>query len=288
MLSRENYITMSISSNLFWLRIMKEHAIFIESSIPPIHSDLAKQADGFKQEYGRLLLQTIRMANGVLTKETLQTGQYFTQFTEVSEQAVQKFTGIPTESSLTQSEYQIEPYLTGIGSTNEQEISSLNESILKQTASFAKFKSELLNNQVSCKLFTFLYSADIDHILREALRYIDTLNRLQNRNDDIHSDFRQFWNNNMSDHAKSMRGLFDPTETSFFNTANQFVYLYEGLIRHDRLHHEEDLIDAKQIRDFKSGTTQGLIECKVKAIMSPLYTDHLLREANHYIYLLQS
>ena len=288
MLSRENYITMSISSNLFWLRIMKEHAIFIESSIPPIHSDLAKQADGFKQEYGRLLLQTIRMANGVLTKETLQSGQYFTQFTEVSEQAVQKFTGIQTESSLTQAEYQIEPYYSATAfSINEHEISGLNESILKQTTSFARFKSELLNNQISCKLFTFLYSADMDHILREALRYIDTLNRLQNRNDDIHPDFRQFWNNNMTDHAKSMRGLFDPTETAYFNTANQFVYLYENLIRSDGPH-PEDLTNAKQIRDFKSGTTQGLIECKVKSIMSPLYTDHLLREANHYIYLLKS
>lgn len=48
------------------------------------------------------------------------------------------------------------------------------------------------------------------------------------------------------------------------------------------------LADTKAISDFKANTTQGLLECKVKAIMAPLYTDHLLREANHYIYLLQS
>jgi Na+-driven multidrug efflux pump len=48
------------------------------------------------------------------------------------------------------------------------------------------------------------------------------------------------------------------------------------------------LADTKMLSEFKAGTTQEIIECTVKSIMMPLFTDHLLREANHFIYLLQS
>ncbi len=292
MLQREKYISMSLEYDLFWVRIMKEHAIFIESSIPPIHEQLAKQADEFKQQYDRLFADTIRIANGAIPKEALQSGQYYTRFTEAAEHAVQQLTGIEVNRNLTMMEYNIEPLNPGsvFDAQKEQEVSLLNEYILNLTSSFARFKSELLNNQISCRLFTFLYSADLDHILREALKYIEVLNALQARNDTVDSNYRQFWNTNMSDHAKSMRGLFDPTETDYFNIANQFVGLYDALMQSSAsgMQNAEDLNDAKQISEFKAKTTQGLIECKVRAIMSPLYTDHLLREANHYIYLLQT
>ncbi len=294
MLSSEEYIRKSIEYNLFWVRIMKEHAIFIESALPCSQKQLANQAEQFKQQYERQLAETIRLANGVVAKEVLQSGQFFTQFTEAAEQAVQKFTGIDINSNLTRTEYNIEPLNPSatMGTQKEQEVSALNQSILNQTNAFARFKAELLNSQESCQLFTFLYTADLNHIFQEAKRYIEILNGLQNKTDRAKQNFKEFWNNNMSDHAKSMRGLFDPTEAKYFSEADYFVKLYEDLtsnelIRPGGIRIGDELADARNISIFKADTTQGLIECKVKAIMSALYTDHLLREANHYIYLLQ-
>ncbi len=43
-----------------------------------------------------------------------------------------------------------------------------------------------------------------------------------------------------------------------------------------------------EIQKFKTAGTEGLIACKIKSIMTPLLGDHVLREANHYIRLLES
>lgn len=47
MLSTEDYIRLSIHYNLFWIRIMKEHAVFIEATMPP-------RADSMPFEQGDL------------------------------------------------------------------------------------------------------------------------------------------------------------------------------------------------------------------------------------------
>lgn len=289
MLSPEEYIRKSIEYNLFWLRIMKEHAIFIESAIPPTQAPLAAQAAQFKQQFERYLTDTVRLANGVLPKETLLSGQYYTRYTEAAEQVVQKFTGIEINRNLTRSEYDIEPANPGtpLNSQREQEISVLNQRIYGQLKAFVKFKSDLFNSQRACQIFTFLYTADLEHVLREGIRYTEIINGLQNKENLAVKNLTEFWNQNMMEHAKSMRGLFDPSEDKNFNIADSFVNSYETLISEHTQATNDDLEHARDISYFKADTTEGLLSCKVKALMNPLYTDHLLREANHYIFLLQ-
>lgn len=293
MLSSEEYIRKSIGYELFWLRIMKEHAVFIESAIPPINAPLAKQADQFKVQYEQLLSQAIGLANGAVSKEALQSGQYYTRFTEEAELVVQQATGIEINRNLTRAEYNIVPFspASPIGTQKEQEISQLNRSAMELTKSFAQFKADLFNSQISCRLITFLYPADLNHILMEANRFLGILTDLQAKNERADQNYKAFWTQNMSDHAKSMRGLFDPTEAKNFATADQFVRIYEGLIRSaegNPAPTREDLSSAENLSTFKANTTQGLIECKIRSLMNALYTDHLLREANHFIYLMRT
>jgi len=292
MLSSEAYISMSMEYNLFWVRIMKDHAIFIQSSLPAIQKQLTMQADRFRQQFDRLLTETIRLSNGAISGNALQSGQYVTRYTETSEQIVQQFTRIDTASNLTRMEYNIQPYNpASFTPQKEQEVSRLNQNILNHTNALADFKAFLLNAQASCNLFTFSYYADLDHIYHEALRYIEILNKLQNKDENLTSNYMAFWNLNMAQHAKSMRGLFDPTETAYFNEANHFAELFESLMAKSAsgtVNVEAALTNTKEISAFKADSTRGLIECKIKAIMSALFTDHCLREANHYIYLLQS
>ena len=40
------------------------------------------------------------------------------------------------------------------------------------------------------------------------------------------------------------------------------------------------------IRDFKTQGTEGIINCKIKSIAHPLLGYHIIREANHYLRLL--
>jgi hypothetical protein len=81
MLPREEYIRLSLLYNLFWLRIMKEHAIFMESMMLPPARLLSAQADRYKQQYERLLATAIRLAGGALPKYVLQSGHYYTRYT---------------------------------------------------------------------------------------------------------------------------------------------------------------------------------------------------------------
>ena len=285
MISTEKYITASLEANLFWLRIMKEHSIFIEAAIPTLQSRLIYQADQFRQRFSNLLIETIRLANENVSKEILHANLYFTQFTEVSEEIVQQTTGIDTGSNLTRLEYNISPMTSysGANAEKEQAVSSLNQRILAQTDALIHFKAGLYADQASCRLFTSLYTAELNHVLQEAKRYFEILNSIQGRNDTIDEGYKDFWNQRMAEHAKSMRGRFDPTEVPSFNQANRFAQIYEDLLKSNA----NPLPDTQAISQFKANTTQGLIECKVRAIMSPLFTDHLLREANYYIYSLQ-
>lgn len=294
MISTEMYVQWSLQYHLFWLRILKEHAIFIEATMPPPGRSLALAADAYKQNYDQFLITAVSLSNGVLPLEVLQSGQFYTQFTEEAERLAEQYTGIKINTDITISEYDIEPLTVPLHVTSnmEQEISLLNQNILSMTDSFVQFQSNLLNNRSSCGLFTMMYTGDILHVLLEAKRYQMILSALENKDEGAIENYKTFWTHNMADHAKVMRGQFDPTETAYFNRANMFSNLFDTLSQEemDSATYPSDaalLKDTSDIRDFKADTTDAIISCKVQSIMLSLYTDHLLREANHFIYLMQ-
>lgn len=289
MLNDEEFIRLSIENHLFWARIMKEHAIFIESSMPPPQAQLAAQADQFKQQFDRILAESIRLANGIVPGRAIQSGQYFTRYTEASEQATQQLTGIEINSNLTKAEYSIQPSGSYTpAQPTAQNVFSLNQYVLEQINAFAKFKSDLYNMQASCRIFTFLYTSVYEHVFHEAMKYMEILTGLQKREENYNNGFEAFWNQHMSDHAKVMRGWFDPTESEHFNKADSFAKTFDAMIKKGNASRAEELAATRGLSEFKANTTQEILECKVKSLMAPLFTDHILREALYYIYLLQA
>lgn len=294
MLSTEDYIRLSIQYNLFWIRIMKEHAIFIEATMPPPGQQYALRAGRFRQNYDHLMRTTIRLSNGVLQANDLHSDQFYTQYTEEAERQTQISTGIYIDSGLTQMEYNIEPRNPSfaVNPSMEQSVRALNGNLLKLTDSFVRFKAELLDLRTSCSLFTMMYTADIEHILLEAQRYQKILAGLQNGDNLIAEDDKSFWTQNMAGHAKVMRGELDPTQAAFINEANTFANTFDTLASAETRESNNPtegilLTETQAIAEFKAMITQGIITCKVPAILLSLYTDHLLREANHFIWLLK-
>lgn len=294
MLSKEMYVQWSLQYNLFWLRIMKEHAIFIEATMPPPGKSLAQKADAYKQNYDQFLLTAITLSNGMLPLDVLQSGQFYTQFTEGAEQDAEKYTGISTRPDITLKEYDVAPIYGELAITGnlEQDVNHLNQSVLTLTESFIQFQSDLLNDRASCRLFTMMYTGDILHVLMEAKRYQMILAAMQNRDENAIEDYKTFWTNNMADHVKVMRGQFDPTEAAYFNKANQLAEIFDTLSQEETNTNtyptnQELLMSTNEVRDFKADTTDAIMRCKVQSIMLALYTDHLLREANHFIYLMK-
>lgn len=45
---------------------------------------------------------------------------------------------------------------------------------------------------------------------------------------------------------------------------------------------------TEKYRDFKAAGTKGIMECEIAGLILPLLADHVLREANHYLRLLET
>lgn len=105
-----------------------------------------------------------------------------------------------------------------------------------------------------------------------------------------------FWNRIMAEHSKFIRGLLGPTENDLFIAANNFGNEFDQLTNEalqamDRTiplkKVTADSLDATvKIRNFNTAGTQELLGCKIKSIIIPLLEDHVLRESNHYLRLL--
>ena len=102
-----------------------------------------------------------------------------------------------------------------------------------------------------------------------------------------------FWDQIMMEHALFMRGLLDPTEEELIRTADGFAGDYRKLLAASAAANEKCMGDqnplelTRKFRDFKRSGVEGIEACKIRALILPLLADHVLREANHYIRLLE-
>ena len=151
---------------------------------------------------------------------------------------------------------------------------------------------------LECKLFTVNYPLLIEHIIREAKLYRQYVSMLLNGKSITNEDMRQvelFWNQIMMEHALFIRGLLDPSEENLIDTADNFAEEYKKLLEEAKCMNDETMksITDKTIeetikyRDFKQAGTEGIAGCQIKSIILPLLADHVLREANHYLRLLE-
>ena len=99
----------------------------------------------------------------------------------------------------------------------------------------------------------------------------------------------------MMEHALFIRGLLDPSEEELIKTANDFAIDYKKLMetaqsQNCRANQEltKDSLDKTlEYRDFKTAGTNGILNCDIDSVILPLLADHVLREANHYIRILE-
>ncbi len=301
MLASDDFIRLSLELHLFFVRIMKEHSFFLEVGFTPKDNSFTRTADEFRREFDRLLGDVVSISNGVISDKTLNSGEFFTPYTGDAESASSYYTGIRIPINLTKAEYNL---MAGdsvsMNPQLEQKVISINNRAISLVSDLISFKNTILNRVISCKMFTVNYPLLIDHIMREAKLYLQTILRLQNREEiNIEEEALEtevFWNRIMAEHSKFIRGLLDPTENELINTAHDFGNEFDQLTLEAKAAMNmtipeskvtEDSINAtERIHDFKEQGTQGLLQCKIKSIILPLLGDHTLREANHYLRLL--
>ncbi|MGB4466054.1 MAG: DUF2935 domain-containing protein [Eubacteriales bacterium] len=300
-LAQYDFIKMSLGLDLFFLRIMKEHSFFLEIAFMPKDRRVREKAGIFRQKFEQLLSDATDLANGNVSKDTINSHQAVTRFTGEAERVTEFYTGIPFNIELTKREEVLQPAEFGIQNVKtEQAVDSLNRRAYQQTAELVMFKEHILESVRSCRMFTANYPLLIEHIIREAKHYMKMLSKLS-RKENIMSqedliNQEIFWNRQMAEHAKFIAGLLDPTEETLIETANMFGDEFDELTAEAEKAGrqamniagvtEKSRHETMKLQDFKAAGTKGILECKIQSIIIPLLGDHVLREANHYLCLL--
>lgn len=296
MLSQQYFIKISLEINLFFQRIMKEHLFFIETNLQPVVPVLINEAGILKQNFEKLLAQTVYATKGVDLEEAIKSNEFVTPYTLRAEEINSRLTGANLNIRITQAELGLRNNNTYNYYANRELYNNLRyiniESInlLKRVIAFQK---NLLAKALECNIFITLYHEMLEHDTREAENYLEILSSLQNGYlpQKTLCDQLNFWNNIMGEHSQFIDGMLDPTEKTLKATAETFAKKFEMLVKKciDTAENQilqESLEATAGIIDYKAAAAAGLLKCEIKSIIPPLLADHVLREANHYLRLL--
>ena len=293
----DRYVTLSLELHLFFARIMKEHALFLEAGFTPANEEFVRKADFYKRGFESVLRRAIGLSHGITDQSVLDSGELFTEFTANAERQTQCFTGIPIDRELTAmaarlrcgGPCRVSPVLC-------RQVKQLNETALRLLDGLIGFKETTLKRVLACRMFTMNYPLLLEHIIREAKLYRTFLRDAERccLDGQTMKETEVFWNQIMMEHAQFIRGLLDPTEDALIKTSDAFAQEYAALLARAReandaaMGRQEALKETLRFRDFKTAGVQGITGCKIRSVILPLLADHVLREANHYIRLLSA
>lgn len=302
---KNDFVSLSLELHLFFGRIMKEHSLFLMAGFPAKNADHIRKADWFRKQFEALLRETVSLADNHISDRVLQSGEVVTMYTANAERRTSFLSGIPIDFRITSREQRLRSCCDNSGCeffvSGEmlRRIRRLNQTALRLVKGLISFKEQLLREINSCRLFTFNYPLLIEHILREARLYCSFLTEIQSSGTICRQNALEtetFWNQIMMEHALFIRGLLDPSEETLIETADNFADEYKMLLEEARQKDcracdglcEKSLQETLKYRDFKAAGTKGITECKIAGLILPLLADHVLREANHYLRLLES
>lgn len=301
-MKNESYITKSIDLHLFFMRIMKEHMLFINAAFTPQNFGMQEKATLLMNQASKFLSKIVTLANGNVSAGTLNSGEVVTKYTFDAESATAYYTKIPIDTQITAAEHELTPRMNQNITMSDNDMLALNNEAYTIVSNIISYKTELLDQVLKCAIFTLNYPLLIDHILREAKHYLEALVKLQNptqtisQNELIKEEI--FWNNIMAEHSKFIRGLLDPMEEGLYKASDMFAHKFDELTREAKKAEQnvyqlsgitnQSLIETEKIKSFNEQGAEGLLTCKVKSIILPLLADHVLRESNHYLNILKS
>jgi len=178
--------------------------------------------------------------------------------------------------------------------TDPEQIRNFNSEVQLAATSIYMFKRKVLGLILTCKMpgannFPLL----VDHVSREANYFRKRLLELNEVKENV------FFLRIMADHAKFIGHLLDPSERKLVDIARNFSNDFDQLLYQARdlesmrpqsqtvplldQFLDQNRVSVSSLRDFKK-TARDLIEqCKIKSIIHPLLADHVFREADRFL-----
>ena len=248
------FVSRSLDEILFWSRIMKEHSLFLKLGFNCDDTELINEADHFYKLF------------------------------EAIETKAQNFT------------MQSDP----------RQIQQFNIEVHNSASMIWAFKRKILGLIINCKISGNNFPLLVDHTSREAAYFA---NRLKELNEgklkpQPATIIREnvFFLRIMADHAKFIGHLLDPSERKLVEQARDFSHDFDQLLFQavdleamqpqsetvpliDKLL-DENRVSVKSLRDFKKSARDLIEACKIKSIIHPLLADHVFREAERFLQII--
>lgn len=249
------FVAQSLNEIQFWSRIMKEHSFFLGL--------------GFRAEDTQLINEA-------------------KQFQAIFEDIERRSYNFNIDT---------DPYI----------IKEFNNEVRNAVTNIWAFKRMVLGLILQCKLpgqtnFPLL----VDHISREANYFRNRLEELNSGKlqplPDAIIDENVFFLKIMADHAKFIGHLLDPSERKLVEQARDFSNDFDKLVfQATDLSYmrpqsqtvpllsqfvDENRVSVQSLRDFKKTARDLIDECKIKSIIHPLLADHVFREAERFLFIL--
>ena len=165
------------------------------------------------------------------------------------------------------------------------------------------YKRKVLGLILRCEIRANNYALLVDHTSREAAYFA---NRLKELNEGKLQPLPEaiikenvFFLRIMADHAKFIGHLLDPSERKLVEQARDFSHDFDQLLFQavdlDSMRPESEtpglldqLLDQNRVsvvslRDFKKTARDLIEECRIKSNIHPLLADHVFREAERFI-----
>ena len=294
-MNNNEYIRLSLELHLFFDRIMKEHSFFLETAFMEKNNNLKQVARDFQNFFADILKNIIYLADGNISNDLLSYNEVVTRNTLDAERKTSDLSGVNIDADITIRELNLKSGIINVTEDMLRSVSNINRQTLPIIENLIKFKNDILNNVLSCKMYTTNYPLLISHIMNEAKMYYSLLNKIENRELFTKNELYEqeiFWNNIMKEHAEFIRGLLDPSEQALILTADKYANEYKNILKNYRNNSASltnvSLNETIKFRDFKINGEEGILNCKIKSIIIPLLADHVVREANHFIRILES
>ena len=296
----KNYSLLSLELHLFFCRIMKEHSLFLKVGFLDRDDNWKKKASWYYTQFEDVLRDVVELSDGVISQRLLDCNEIVTPFTLKAERQTSSLTGSQIDSKITMLEQQLRAGDCNCNTKNiDKNVKMINQKALRLVNGLINFKQSILEEVSSCRMFTGNYPLLIEHIIREAKLYRSFIVELEDRGTISQRNRRNteaFWNQIMMEHALFIRGLLDPTENALIEAADGFAKDYEDLLDEARKKNnctidaskEKTIQLTEKYRKFKATGTNGILNCEISGLILPLLADHVLREANHYLCILES
>ncbi|WP_404451520.1 DUF2935 domain-containing protein [Virgibacillus necropolis] len=201
----------------------------------------------------------------------------------------------------------IEEKLSRFSANSDPEVvAEFNMEVYQAAVSIWAYKRKVLGLSLRCEIRSNNYPLLLDHTSREAAYFA---NRLKDLNDGKLQPLPEaiikenvFFLRIMADHSKFIGHLLDPSERKLVEQAREFGHDFDQLVFQaldmDSMRPQSETVplldqfldqnrvSVVSLREFKKTARDLIEECKIKSIIHPLLADHVFREADRFLHII--